>query len=371
MTSQGRINTLFPLIALAFLLPSLLLNAQTAKPREIGSSPTYIQMATDGVKTLQHWYSNDTGMYAQPTDWWNAANAMTVLVDYSRVSHTREYLSVVSNTFDRANGAYRTHDFLNASYDDEGWWALAWVDTYDITGDQKYLKMAETIFTNIADQWDQTCNGGVWWDEKHTYKNAITNELFLSLSAALANRVQNAAEKHKYLDWAQREWQWFKASGMINGQHLVNDGLNSKNPHACVNNGENTWTYNQGVILGGLVELNKAVSNASLIAEANAIAHASIAGLSNSDGILQEKTVSGKDTPQFKGVFLRNLAALYKAAPDEKYKHFADANAQSIWKHDQGANHKFGALWQGPFDSGDGTRQTAALDALVAAASMK
>jgi predicted alpha-1,6-mannanase (GH76 family) len=294
---------------------------------------------------------------------------MTVLTDYSRISHSRQYLSVVDNTFRRANETYRTHNFLNASYDDEGWWALAWVDTYDLTGDQKYLKMAEAIFANIADQWDQTCNGGVWWDQKHTYKNAITNELFLSLSAALANRVQDPAGKRQYLDWAQREWHWFHASGMINAQHLVNDGLNSKNPHACVSNGENTWTYNQGVILGGLVELNKAAPDAALIAEANAIAHAAIAGLSTPDGILQEKTVSGKDTPQFKGVFLRNLADLYKAAPDAKYKYFAEANARSIWKRDQGPGHEFGGLWQGPFDSGDATRQTAALDALIAAAS--
>lgn len=371
MTSLYSITPLsLLLIVLSALAPSRL-SAQTSTKPPLSAVPPYVEMAKDGVLTLQHWYSPETGLYAQPTDWWNAANAMTVLADYSRVSHSREYLSVVGNTFRRANEAYHTHNFLNASYDDEGWWALAWVDAYDLTGDQQYLKMAETIFANIADQWDETCNGGVWWDEKHTYKNAITNELFLSLSAALANRVDDPAPKHQYLNWAQREWSWFQASGMINAQHLVNDGLNSKNPHACVNNGENTWTYNQGVILGGLVELNKAAPNAGLITEANAIAYAAISTLSTPQGVLQEKTVSGKDTPQFKGVFLRNLAALYKAAPDATYRHYAEVNARSIWTHDQGPNHEFGGLWQGPFDSADATRQTAALDALIAAASMR
>ena len=38
---------------------------------------------------------------------------------------------------------------------------------------------------------------------------------------------------------------------MLNSQWLFNDGLTS----ACVNNNSTTWTYNQGVILGGLVNL--------------------------------------------------------------------------------------------------------------------
>ena len=333
--------------------------------------PSYAQMAAEGMQALQQWYSPSTGLYAQPADWWNAANTMTVLVDYSRVTRTTQSLAVVANTFQKANTAYHTTNFLNASYDDEGWWALAWIDTYDLTGDHKYLAMAQTIFSNIADQWDSTCGGGVWWDEKHTYKNAITNELFLTISAALANRIPDIGQKRPYLYWAQREWRWFQASGMINAQHLINDGLDSKNPSACVNNHGNPWTYNQGVILGGLVELNKAAPDPALLPEAQAIAYAAIVGLSTPHGILDEKIVSGKDAPQFKGVFLRNLTALYRAAPNPMYKAFAEANADSIWAHDQGPGHQFGALWQGPFDSGDATRQTAALDALIAAAAMQ
>ncbi len=52
---------------------------------------------------------------------------------------------------------------------------------------------------------------------------------------------------------------------MINAQSLVNDGLNSSNPNACTNNGRTTWTYNQGVILGGLVELYNADKDPTLL----------------------------------------------------------------------------------------------------------
>jgi predicted alpha-1,6-mannanase (GH76 family) len=182
----------------------------------------------------------------------------------------------------------------------------------------------------------------------------------------LANRVSDPTRRAQYLAWAQAEWQWFKNSGMINSQNLVNDGLTSTNANACTNNGARTWSYNQGVILGGLVELYKADQDPALLPQAQAIAAAAIAKLTTSSGILNEP-VSGGDAPQFKGIFVRNLMALYQAAPNAQYKTFVDANADSIWASDQWPNYEFGAVWQGPFDSADATRQTSALDALIAA----
>ena len=328
------------------------------------------QQATYGVQALQQFYVRDTGLYAAPSGWWNAANAMTVLASYSKVTGSKRYRRVLANTFKRANTANKTTSFFNSYDDDEGWWALAWIDAYDLTGKRAYLTMAETIFANIAGEWDTTtCGGGVWWKKPNKYKNAIANELFLAVAASLANRTKRTASA-TYLVWAQREWAWFKGSGMINSQSLVNDGLDSTNPRACTNNGRNTWSYNQGVILGGLAELYKADHDPTLLPQAAAIANATIAHLTV-NGILVDRSVSGNDTPQFKGVFARNLMYLYGAAPDPRYKAFADANANSIWTHDQGPKHQFGALWQGPFDSADATRQTSALDALVAAAAMQ
>jgi len=319
-----------------------------------------------GVRTLQLWYSQSSGLYAAPSGWWNAANAITVLANYSKATSGTQYLSVIANTFSNANKANGTTNFINSYDDDEGWWALAWIDAYDLTGTQAYLAMAETIFADIATEWDTTtCGGGVWWQKPNNYKNAIANELFLTVAASLANRTTGSTSA-SYLAWAQKEWAWFKASGMINPQGLVNDGLTSTNPSACTNNGETTWTYNQGVILGGLVELYKADKDPTLLPQAQAIAGAGIAKLS-ANGILVDPGVSGGDAPQFKGVFVRNLMYLYNASANAQYKTFVDANANSIWAKDQGPNDEFGASWQGPFDSADATRQTSALDVLVAA----
>jgi hypothetical protein len=341
---------------------------------------TYSQEAADGIQALQKWYIQSTGLYEKPSGWWETANSMTMLANYERVTSDTSYESVISNTFTAAQSVH--NNFFDNFDDDEGWWALAWIDAYDLTGNKDYLAMAETIFTNIASEWDTTtCGGGVWWEKPGTgvveYKNAITNELFLTVAAALANRTSGTTSA-SYLAWAQKEWVWFKASGMINSQNLINDGLTAANPSipaVCTNNGKTTWTYNQGAILGGLVELNKADQDPTLLPQAEAIANAAIANLT-SNGILTEPILSGTDSPQFKGVFMRNLMVLYAALPttgtqDAQYKSFTDANANSIWTNDQAAGYEFGGIWQGPFDSADATRQSSALDALVAAISMQ
>jgi predicted alpha-1,6-mannanase (GH76 family) len=334
----------------------------------VNAAQSYTQQAASGIKTLQQWYSPGSGLYASPSGWWNAANSITVVANYERVSGDASYDSVIANTFSAAQGAHA--NFVNSYYDDDGWWTLAWIDAYDLTGKTAYLTMAETIFTAISGGWDSTCGGGVWWNTSRTYKNAIPNELFLSIAAKLANRTSGGASA-AYLNWAQQEWAWFEGSGMINAQSLINDGLNSSNPNACTNNGKTTWTYNQGVILGGLVELYRADSDPSLLPEAEAIANAAIANLAQNGILTEPGSMTGGDVPQFKGIFLRNLMALYAVDQDPRYQAFADANAKSIVASDQNSNGEFGALWQGPFDSADATRQTSALDALLAAAAMQ
>jgi predicted alpha-1,6-mannanase (GH76 family) len=364
-------------LGVALLLPPLS-PAQISAPIGTRNTPAptsaYSQQAGAAIVTLQQWNSQSSGLYASPTGWWNAANAITVLGDYEQLTGSAAYDSDIANTFTAAQSLHP--NFVNDYYDDDGWWALAWIQAYDVTGNPQYLAMAETIFTAIAGGWDSTCGGGVWWNKSKLYKNAISNELFFFVAAKLANRASGSAQA-SYLSWAQKEWTWFKASGLINAQNLVNDGLKD----GCVNNGALTWTYNQGVILGGLVELNNAelnnaeLSNAgkdpALLPQAQAIAGAAIAHLAKNGILTEPDTLTGGDPPQFKGIFMRNLMALYAAAPDPRYKAFADANAASIIANDQGDDWQLGGLWQGPFDSGDATRQTSALDALIAAAAME
>ncbi|MGA8230769.1 MAG: glycoside hydrolase family 76 protein [Candidatus Acidiferrales bacterium] len=325
--------------------------------------PPYGQEAAAGIQTLQSWYTQSTGLY-RTTGWWNSANAITVLANYSRSHPDQSYRLVFANTFRRAQK--HSKKFINHYYDDEGWWALAWIDVYDLTKKPEYLSMAQAIFTDMAKGWDATCGGGVWWSKDKAYKNAIANELFLSVAANLAIRSAKATERAQYLDWAHREWRWFAASGLMNEQHLINDGLDSK---TCKNNQANVWSYNQGAILGGLIALNNAAPDPILPSMAQAIASAALARLTDANGILHESCEPncGVDCVQFKGIFVRNLRALNETFPDPRYVTFFNTNAQSIWNTSRSPKNKFGEVWSGPFDAGNAAIQSSALDVFVAA----
>lgn len=330
------------------------------RSNHVALHPPPLPAVRQTVSKLQTWYNPKSGLW-KTTGWWNSANALTALVNYSRVAHTSRYRDVIDQTY-----KVNIHTaFLNQYYDDEGWWALAWIDAYDLTGRKRYLQAAEHIFSNMTGGWDNTCGGGIWWSKKRAYKNAIANELFLSVAAHLSNRASTRGQRKKYASWAKREWHWFRHSGMIERDHLISDGLTPD----CKDNHKTKWTYNQGVILGGLVELARQEQSRSPIRAAHRIATAAIDHLTGKQGILHEpcEPNCGADGSQFKGIFVRNLALLYGYAHKRKYRHFIWRNADSILRYDQTPDHGLGLVWSGPPGKPNASTQSSALDALVAA----
>jgi predicted alpha-1,6-mannanase (GH76 family) len=328
--------------------------------------PDYRGHAAAGAQALQRWYCWWTGCW-RTTGWWNSANALNALIAYTSRTGDQTHLHVIKRTFRSARRQHR--DFLVKFYDDNGWWGLAWVAAYDLTGETRYLDAARTIFANMVTGWDDTCGGGVWWNTDRKYKNAVTNELFLTLAARLHQRCTGTAE---YLDWARREWDWFCARGLIGPEGLINDGLD----HSCQNNHGQTWTYNQGMVLCGLAALHEITGDAGYLRQGEAIADAAISELTTPAagaryGILLEpgeaRGFNDGDRPQFKGVFIRSLYDFYQQSPRAAYSQFILDNARSIWANDRNGRNQFGLHWAGPFDRADASRQSSALDALNAA----
>jgi len=314
-----------------------------------------------GMAVLFGSYGADTGLIG--SSWWQAAVALSTVETYAQVTGDKTYDAVIASAFALNSGG----DFENDSDDDTAWWGLAWLRAYHLTHVRAYLATAETDADYIHEDWDDTCGGGVWW-QRHPryYKNAISNELFLDLTASLHNSVPGDV---KYLSWAEAEWTWFDHSGLINSGNLINDGLDD----SCANNDDVTWTYNQGVILAGLAQLYKATGHRSLLRTAERIATAAIGQLTPS-GVLAEpcerSTCEDRldaNTQAFKGIFVQDLKVLAVIARTPQFNSFFSAQAESIETHDTSSHHELGMFWAGPVRRLSPATQASALDALVAA----
>ncbi|KUI58194.1 Mannan endo-1,6-alpha-mannosidase DCW1 [Cytospora mali] len=214
----------------------------------------------------------------------------------------------------------------NEAYDDILWVVLGWLETIqfidlhtslnfqdavDAPGFAKWHGNIWTpafahrarIFWNLARSgWDwELCGGGMTWNPRlEPYKNAITNELFISASASMylyfpgdwnqspfSNGLDTNDPEHfvrpngndvfrphdpAFLDFAQDGYQWLADSGMMNDRGLYTDGFHISGYNdpfdtnmKCDVRNEQVYTYNQGVILTGQINLWKITGNYSYV----------------------------------------------------------------------------------------------------------
>jgi hypothetical protein len=316
---------------------------------EAATSPA---AASSSVAVLMQSYDAGSGRIGG--GWWTGAVALSTVLTYRQATGDSQYDYAIS-------GAYaKNPSFTNEYIDDTGWWALAWLQAYDITGDRNYLTTAETTVNYMHDYWDSTCGGGVYWSTAKQYKASIANELFLAATAGLHNRI---AGDTTYLGWANAEWSWFQGSGLISS-NLVQDGLNVS---GCSHNTAN-YSYNQGVVLQGLTELSKATGDTTLLTTGRTIATAATQRF-NQNGVLYdgcEPNCTG-DGQAFKGIFIRYLRALATAAHTTDYDAFISDSAASILAFDTNGAGQQGDSYVGPFAQWTYSTQAAAAEALVAA----
>ncbi|MDO1527887.1 glycoside hydrolase family 76 protein [Fulvimonas sp. R45] len=314
-----------------------------------------------------------------PSSWWNSAVALQTIGDYMQRTGDRRYLGQLDNTFEKDKGVFPAGalsgdpllgNFTSRAIDDSEWWGLTWVQAYDLTGNPKYLAMAVTIADYVDGYWDTgTCGGGVWWNAERTYKNAVTNGLWIRLTAELHNRIRG---DRTWLDRARTAWAWFQGSGMVNARGLVNDGLTD----SCTNNGQTVWSYNQGLAIGAGLELWRATRDPAVLATVRKLADAAIApGGLVSNGVLTEQCDALDQTcddngKQFKGIFMRYWTDLVDTTHDPRYAAFLDEQADALWNDDRDAAGRLGTRWSGATSADhpnvfDWRTQASALSALI------
>lgn len=335
-------------------------------------APTRARAAADALVASYHTYE---GWWR--SSWWNSAVALTAVIDFAQRTGRHDYDWVIARTFEQNDGVFpaggRSSDpveghFISRAIDDAGWWATAWVAAYDHTHEQRYLDEAVTITGYIHEYWDTgTCGGGVWWDRERTYKNAVTNGLYLWLTTALHQRLPGDTV---WGDRATTAANWYLNSGLINASGLVNDGLTA----GCGNNGQTVWSYNQGLAIGAFTELWRTTGDGRYLDTAKRLADAAMSAPQlTQNGVLTESCDTSTATcddnqKQFKGIFMRHFSDLADATGSSAYRAYVARQADSIWSTDRDPLNRLGGRWAGTGpNQTDWRTQASALEALTAA----
>ncbi|KAI0202787.1 putative glycosyl hydrolase [Astrocystis sublimbata] len=337
------------------------------------AGPGDVDSVRAAIESMNAFYNETTGLW-DTGPWWHSGVVLRAIAEYMLITESDEYAEMAAYTVDTQRAPLDwwpegEGDFRADSTDDTGWWALALASMYEATGNSSYLDLAKEDEAYMYDYWNTTtCGGGLIWSIRNlNYHNAISNELYLELTATLHNLIPGDTY---YLERALKEWDWFNSTGMINSESLINDGLTEDS--SCVNNGQPVWSYNQGVILAGLVQLSIATDDTSYLDFARTIADAVVSDDSLSpDGILTEFACATPDECEpngtaFKGIFMRGLAKLDAALDDHPYAQYIQDNARSMYDNARNSTDFYGFAWQGPFnDNGTIGKQVSAVDLLL------
>ncbi|RKF53349.1 putative glycosyl hydrolase [Golovinomyces cichoracearum] len=151
-----------------------------------------------------------------------------------------------------------------------GWYAQEWVP--------EYARRAVEFWDLASPGYNRTlCGGGMTWNPRLLpYKNAITNELYISASVAmyLYNGPVIKPQNPKYLNAAIETYNWLMSSNMTNDDGLFVDGYHisgwnqtNSNNTKCDERNEMVYTYNQGVLLSGQLGLYIATGVRSYLEE--------------------------------------------------------------------------------------------------------
>ena len=252
---------------------------------------------------------------------------------------------------------YQSGLSANAGYESYTWYGTQFIPS---------LAHRARVFYDIASQgWDTSlCGGGMIWNPYlRPYKNAITNELFITASISMylyfpgdsiASPFQHPAsippaKAHdpKHLAAALEAYKWLIGINMTNEKGLFTDGYhvrrrNDTHNTKCDERNEMVYTYNQGVLLSGVRGLWESTGAMSFLDDGHALIaavvnstgwtgidndgrttetnHTSWAGLGR-DGVLEELCdASGKcsqDAQTFKGIFFHHLSLFCASLPTE------------------------------------------------------
>ncbi|KAG6242566.1 hypothetical protein E4U25_003597 [Claviceps purpurea] len=394
------------------------------------ASPSVLENTFNALAVLQNTYFDAiTGTWPKSIDWTGAVVQTIISGTLSSLTKSldsvkpdlvwNEKEQLISSLF-----AHVTHYFsgqnvtviLDEAYDDVLWVVLGWLEAIKFTqlhSTLHYPKRAKQCLSvpmtldaaietmswhgnhwtcTFADRartfwdfatkgWDtRLCLGGMLWNPKlEPYKNAITNELWISASTSMyehfpKDRVDKSWTMSKgletqdpvYLSAAVTAYKWLQDINMTNPLGLYTDGFHMDKTKPdnlkCGIRDEMVYTYNQGVILTGLRGLFTITGSPSYLEDGHALVQNAIKAtgwnlskntpvddIKNPNngqlppwrglgryGILEDAcdsdSVCSQDAQTFKGIFFHHLTAFCAPLEQSQLERHAKVNQNKASK---------------------------------------
>jgi predicted alpha-1,6-mannanase (GH76 family) len=220
--------------------------------------------------------------------------------------------------------------------DDVLWMALAFLRSYELTGDKASREAARRNFDAVvARGLSDDLGGGLWWTTEATQKNACVN----GPGAVAACRLYLALGDRSYLERAESLYAWERERLFDESTGAVYDHVTRKADGTEVLNRQ-TYTYNQGTFIGAAQSLQLATGVPAYFVDALE-AFAFARDKLTKDGILAVEGPDGSDRGGFKGIFAR-YAGPFAQGDVEGGAAWLAGNALAAWARRDGR----GLVWQ-------------------------
>jgi uncharacterized protein YyaL (SSP411 family) len=223
-------------------------------------------------------------------------------------------------------------------FDDNGWWAIAFLDSYRVTHDRRYLNDSLRAFRFLATAgWDAR-SGGFWWDTYHEHKTSEPLAAAILTGARLWKVTHDRAylrDAIRWLAWADAH-SWNSARGLY--QRSANDPT--------------VMSYVEGLMAAANEELCHITGGQHYCRRAEQVARDSVTAFgANLDW-----------NPRYDAVDLYGILNLYALDHNPQWYSLALANAQRALAT-QDANGLFLTGWNHEQYKDDTEKQALGLDA--------
>ncbi|WP_431213988.1 glycoside hydrolase family 76 protein [Puia sp. P3] len=213
-------------------------------------------------------------------------------------------------------GAYVTKEKKDTRYyDDNQWIAIADLDAYNRTHQQKYLDQAELIDRFMMTGLDTVSGGGFYWREgDKSSKNTCSN----GPGILIALQLYKITHKQEYLNTALAVYAWTN-KWLESPEGVYYDNI--RTPSLKISKA--TYTYNTGTMLQANVLLYGITKDEKYLTEAKRVAAA------GKQHFFKDGRLPGNYW--FNAVFLRGYEALYRVDHNRDWIDFFVQDAEAVW----------------------------------------